>query len=173
MFCNLGLIQRMATKQQFQPPSNEFLYKLGYRFSRDLLSHYNCSVENYLWRAVVVNALEDTMIDRTDRKSATLKTNAHNWIMSNNEDFDRVCHWAMLDPDNVVSAYKKAIALHNIRFQKKHVYWHKYNSLLKCFVNTKDSLKKKILKKKMKSVKKEALYTSCVFVSNVFIEITT
>tara|TARA_R100001015_G_C4620034_1_gene176901 strand:+ start:615 stop:1106 length:492 start_codon:yes stop_codon:yes gene_type:complete len=163
----------MATKQQFQPPSNEFLYKLGFKFSRDLLSHDNCDVENYLWRAVVVNALEDTMIDRTDRKSATLKTNAHNWIISNSKDFDRVCNWAMLDPDNVVSAYKKAITLDNIRFQTKHVYWHRYNHLLKCFKGTQDIVKKKTIRKKMRIVRKEAIYTSCVFISNVFLSVIT
>ena len=63
----------MVAKIQFQPPSTEFLLKLGYRFSRNLLTHTDCYAENYMWRAVVVSALEDTMIDRTDRKSATLK----------------------------------------------------------------------------------------------------
>ena len=30
----------MVAKTQFQPPSNEFLEKLGYRFSKSLLSSY-------------------------------------------------------------------------------------------------------------------------------------
>ena len=89
----------MVAKIQFQPPSTEFLLKLGYRFSRNLLTHTDCYAENYMWRAVVVSALEDTMIDRTDRKSATLKVKAHNWILGECSDFDRVCNWAMLDPE--------------------------------------------------------------------------
>ena len=58
----------MVTRQNFQPQSTQFLLKLGYRFARALFNNDNMISENYLWRAVVINALEDCMILRSDRK---------------------------------------------------------------------------------------------------------
>jgi len=163
----------MAAKTQFQPPSNEFLEKLGYKFSKSLLSHDNCMSENYMWRAVLINALEDTMITRTDRKSATLKVRAHNWIMGSCSDFDKVCNWAMLDPEFVCEAYTGAIKNKKITFRTKHLYWHKYNMLFLKFKNTYDNTKKKIIKNEMKAIRKEAVTGLCVMVTNIYLSVIT
>ena len=113
--------------------------------------------ENYLWRAVVVNALEDTMILRHDRKSSTLKTNAHMWIINSCKDYDKVCNWAMLDPEHVLQAYIKALNNKNIIFCNKHLYWQKYNILFKKSRDCIDLRIKKIIKKEMKDIKKAVL----------------
>ncbi len=159
----------MATKQQFQPPSTEFLKKLGYRFARMLLNHDNMLPENYMWRGVIINALEDTMIERVDRKSAVLKTTAHNWIMSSCSDFDRVCNWAMLDPEHVKTAYKKAMINNHIRFKETHVSWKKYSLLLKKWRKACDMNQKKLLKKKLKVVRQEAVLENSCYVTNVIL----
>ena len=158
----------MATKQQFQPPSTEFLMRMGYRFSRALLNHDNLCEENYLWRAVVVNALEDCMITRGDRKSSTFKQKAHNWIVSNCKDFDMVCSWAMLDPDDVTYAYKNALQNKNIKFTIKHVMWSKYNSLSKCSNREPESRRRRLLKCEMKEIRKKMKSISNYYVSTVF-----
>ena len=163
----------MVAKIQFQPPSTEFLLKLGYRFSRNLLTHTDCYAENYMWRAVVVSALEDTMIDRTDRKSATLKVKAHNWILSECSDFDRVCNWAMLDPESVCEAYTGAIKQKKITFKNKHIQWHKYNNLFQKLQITYDSAKKKNIKKEMKQIRKDAVLGACVLVTSIFLSVIT
>ena len=140
----------MVTKQQFQPPSSDFLKRLGYHFSRILLNSDNMQPENYLWRAVVVNALEDTMILRHDRKSATLKTNAHDWIISNCRDYDRVCNWAMLDHEHVSYAYKKALKNKKILFSNRQLHWRNYNKLFKKLKNCVDHRLKIMIKKDMR-----------------------
>ena len=161
----------MVAKIQFQPPSTEFLLKLGYRFSRNLLTHTDCYAENYMWRAVVVSALEDTMIDRTDRKSATLKVKAHNWILSECSDFDRVCNWAMLDPESVCEAYTGAIKQKKITFKNKHIQWHRYNTLFKNSLTELDYRKKKIIKKQMKGIRIEVDKIVNDFVSTIFLNV--
>lgn len=159
----------MATKQQFQPPSTEFLKKLGYRFARMLLNNDNMLPENYMWRGVIINALEDTMIERVDRKSAVLKMTAHNWIMSSCSDFDKVSNWAMLDPDHVRAAYKKAMINNYIRFKETHVNWKKYNLLLTKWRKACDMNQKKLLKKKLKLVRQEAVLGKNCYVTNIIL----
>jgi len=161
----------MATKQQFQPPSNEFLYKMGYRFSRILLNHDDMIEENYMWRAVIINALEDSMISRSDRKSATLKTVAHNWIISKCDDFDKVCNWAMLDPDVVCYSYKNAVKNKNIRFTNKQILWSKYNTLFKSAQNELDFRKKRLIKKEMKGIRRKVNFMVNSFVSTIFLNV--
>ena len=161
----------MATKQQFQPPSTEFLKKLGYRFSRMLLSYDNMMPENYMWRGVVINALEDTMIERVDRKSAVLKGAAHNWIMSACSDFDQVCNWAMLDPDDVRAAYKKAILQNKIRFKDSQIKWKKYSILLKRWQKSCSAAQKNLLKKQLKISIKAAVFGSDCYVTVAMISV--
>ena len=161
----------MATKQQFQPPSTEFLKKLGYRFSRMLLSHDNMMPENYMWRGVVINALEDTMIERVDRKSAVLKGAAHNWIVSACSDFDQVCNWAMLDPDDVRAAYKKAILKNRIRFKQSQVKWKKYSLLLKKWQKACSVAQKSSLKKQLKLSRREAVLGSNCYVTVALVSV--
>tara|TARA_R110002020_G_scaffold72418_4_gene186391 strand:+ start:1469 stop:1954 length:486 start_codon:yes stop_codon:yes gene_type:complete len=157
----------MATKQQFQPPSNHFLKTLGYRFSRILLNYDNMYSENYLWRAVVVNALEDTMIRRDDRKSSTLKTNAHNWVLGNSFGYDRICHWAMLDPEQVSNAYKEALKKGNIIFTNKHLHWHLYNTLSKKHKNCLDIRIKNNIKKEMRFLRQKVVSEKGELIENV------
>ena len=161
----------MATKQQFQPPSTEFLKKLGYRFSRMLLSYDNMMPENYMWRGVVINALEDTMIERVDRKSAVLKGAAHNWIMSACSDFDQVCNWAMLDPDDVRAAYKKAILKNKIRFKQSQVKWKKYSLLLNKWQKACSVAQKSSLKKQLKLSRREAVLGSNCYVTIALVSV--
>ena len=161
----------MATKQQFHPPSTEFLQKLGYRFSRMLLSHDNMMPENYMWRGVVINALEDTMIERVDRKAAVLKGAAHNWIVSACSDFDQVCNWAMLDPDDVRAAYKKAILKNKIRFKQSQVKWKKYSLLLEKWQKTCNISQKNMLKKQLKVCRKEAVLGNDCYVTVALVSV--
>jgi len=157
----------MATKQQFQPPSNEFLRTLGYNFSRTLLNYDNMYSENYLWRAVVVNALEDTMIKRDDRKSSTLKTNAHNWVLGNSYGYDRICNWAMLDPEQVRDTYKEALKKGSITFTNKNLQWHLYNTLSKKHKSCSDIRIKNNIKKEMRFLRQKVVTEEGELITNV------
>ena len=61
-------------------PSPILLRKMGVKFARSILSCENLQPEAKLWRSVVVNAVEDCLIDHSDRKSSLLKIYSHNWI---------------------------------------------------------------------------------------------
>lgn len=143
----------MVTRQNFQPPSTQFLLKLGYRFARALFNNDNMISENYLWRAVVINALEDCMILRSDRKSATLKTTAHNWILSYCRDFEQICNWAQLDPDEVVYAYRGAIKKKEVTFTQRQLLWFEYNKLSRKTRQEPDHRYKSSMKKEMTNIR--------------------
>lgn len=164
----------MAAKQQFQPPNNQFLLRLGYRFARILFNNDNMVEENYLWRAVVVNALEDCMIVRSDRKSATLKTTAHNWILSHCDSFDRVCNWAQLDPEDVILAYRNAIRNKNITFTQRQLLWHKYNKLYRTTKQEPDHNCKKNIKMEMTKIRLKVKFLSVTqndYVTTLFVDV--
>ena len=47
----------------------------------DFLNNNDYLPETRLWRRVVANALEDTLIVSQDRKRSVAKAKAHNWII--------------------------------------------------------------------------------------------
>ena len=68
-------------------PSPLLMRKMGLRFARSILSFDKLESEEKLWRSVVINAIEDCMIDHSDRKPSLIKIEAHNWILSRTKDF--------------------------------------------------------------------------------------
>ena len=67
--------------------ASPYLLKImGVNFSREIL-YNNPTPEQKLWRAVIINAFDETLIYQTDRKSSLIKMNAHNWILSDNYAF--------------------------------------------------------------------------------------
>ena len=62
------------------------LQKMGLKFARSVLDR-NLDPEQRLWRAVVVNAFDETLINQSDRKSSLIKITAHNWIIEADDNF--------------------------------------------------------------------------------------
>ena len=53
--------------------SPHLMRTMGLKFARSILDAEKLDAEQKLWRAVVVNALEDSMIIQSDRKASLLK----------------------------------------------------------------------------------------------------
>ena len=103
--------------------SSPYLYKLmGLSFTRSVIDK-RLNPEHKLWRAVVINAFDDTMITLSDRKSSVQKIEAHNWIVQESRDFREVCEWALLDPEEMKEHYISALKRKVIAFTKKQVRW--------------------------------------------------
>ena len=99
-------------------------------------SHIDC--ETRLWRAVVNTALEDVMITNQNRTEAVLKGAAHDWFVSDSEDFEYVCLNADLDPKYVKKRYLDAIEKGIIFFTRKQNLNIKYTELYERLRKTKD-----------------------------------
>ena len=80
-----------------------------------------------MWRAVINNALGDVTINSSDRKSSLYKFAVHDWIIQNSDDFQQVCYYAELDPENIRRQYMRAIKLKKILFTDRQLKWKKYN----------------------------------------------
>ena len=63
---------------------------MGTEAAQDLITENHHSAEQKLWRHVVLNAIEDTHVNNTDRKSSLVKLDAHKWICES-EDFEKIC----------------------------------------------------------------------------------
>lgn len=148
--------------------SAEVLQTLGFKMSRDVLSDDNISCEKKLWRSVLTNAVEDTLIINSDRKNSLIKLKAHNWILDSGSNFDEVCTCADIDSDSMISSYKKALSNRIVRFTKRQLMWHKYNKMY-IQINCLDSLEeKKKLRKETKKLREEILTTPNYFVTTIF-----
>lgn len=127
--------------------ASPYLLKImGINFSREIL-YNNPAPEQKLWRAVIINAFDETLIYQTDRKSSLIKMNAHNWILSDNYAFDQVCDWAEVDKEIIRYSYKEACLNKIVRFNTKHVAWKKYDVKYKNMMQERnDKLRNKIRK---------------------------
>jgi len=105
------------------------------------------SNEIKMWRAVINNALLDVAINLSDRKSSLQKLEAHYWIYDNSKDFQQVCFWADLDPDNVRLQYLRAVAKNKIKFTDRQIKWKKYNDNYQKLKNIQDKEERKKLRK--------------------------
>ena len=125
------------------------LKSMGLNFSREIL-YNNPTPEQQMWRAVIINAIEEAMILPSDRKSSLIKMNSHNWILSKCRDFVNVCDWANVDSTEIYRSYKNACYKRLVVFTKKHVAWKQYDIVYKKMMQEPNSsvrlrIKRKIL----------------------------
>ncbi len=106
------------------------LKSMGLPFSREIL-YNNPTPEEQMWRAVIVNAIEETMIMPSDRKSSLIKMNSHNWILTMCNDFISVCDWANVNSTEIYRSYKNACYRKIVVFKEKHVAWKHYDIIYK------------------------------------------
>jgi hypothetical protein len=93
------------------------------------LIQFDVDCETRLWRAVINTALEDVMITNQNRTEAVLKGAAHDWFVSDSQDFEYVCLNADLDPKYVRKRYLDAMEKGIIFFTRKQNLNIKYTEL--------------------------------------------
>ena len=150
--------------------SSPYLYKLmGLSFTRSVVDK-KLNPEHKLWRAVVINAFDDTMITLSDRKSSVQKIEAHNWILQESRDYREVCAWALLDPEEMKEHYISALKRKVITFTKKQVRWAEYNRIYKvlfCDINVDQ---KKLIRRRLDELRKEIHNTSTSYTDSIILE---
>jgi len=150
--------------------SSPYLYKLmGLSFTRSVIDK-RLNPEHKLWRAVVINAFDDTMITMSDRKSSVQKIEAHNWILQESRDYREVCEWALLDPEEMKEHYINALKRKVIAFTKKQVRWAEYNKIYKALFCDINLDQKKLIRRRLDELRKEIHHTSISYTDSIILE---
>jgi uncharacterized protein (DUF433 family) len=148
--------------------SPHLMRTMGLKFARSILDAEKLDAEQKLWRAVVVNALEDSMIIQSDRKASLLKIFAHNWILQGSKDFEVVCAWGNLDPDDIQECYVCALKNHELKFTHRQIMWFDYDKLYKKMLKA-DVKYKKQLRRDLTVFRNKVKDTPTTFLSTIFV----
>jgi len=139
---------------------------MGIDFATIALKNQELLPEQKLWRGVLVNAIEDTLITQSDRKSSIIKLEAHDWIINSGEDFQKVCYWSGFTPEHINEKYIQAIKRGDITFNFKQVAWGKYYLQYKLYKKCQEYESKKYHRKRLESLRKAVIEaTTAVFTS--------
>lgn len=139
---------------------------MGIDFAAIAIKNEELLPEQKLWRGVLVNAIEDTLITQSDRKSSIIKLEAHDWIINTGEDFQKVCYWSGFTPEHINEKYIQAIKRGDITFNLKQVAWGKYYLQYKLYKKCQEYESKKYHRKRLESLRKVVIEaTTAVFTS--------
>lgn len=139
---------------------------MGIDFATIAIKNEEILPEQKLWRGVLVNAIEDTLITQSDRKSSIIKLEAHDWIINTSEDFQKVCYWSGFTPEHINEKYIQAIKRGDITFNLKQVAWGKYYLQYKLYKKCQEYESKKYHRKRLESLRKAVIEaTTAVFTS--------
>jgi len=143
---------------------------MGIEIAESLITQNHHCPEQRLWRHVLLNAVEDTRITQSDRKSSICKMEAHDWITKENKDFTWICWQSGWDPEVVKEQYFKAVRKGNIVFTKRQIKWVEYYKLYLDLKNEKDVEKRQKLRKQVDSLRKKVLNTTTAVVKMFIVE---
>ena len=143
---------------------------MGLSFTRSVVDK-KLNPEHKLWRAVVINAFDDTMITLSDRKSSVQKIEAHNWILQESRDYREVCEWALLDPEEMKEHYISALKRKVISFTKKQVRWAEYNKIYKVLFCDVSVEQKKRVRRRLDELRKEIHDTATSYTDSIILEV--
>ena len=142
---------------------------MGLSFTRSVIDK-RLNPEHKLWRAVVINAFDDTMITLSDRKSSVQKIEAHNWILQESRDYREVCEWALLDPEEMKEHYISALKRKVIAFTKKQVRWAEYNKIYKVLFCDVSVEQKKMIRRRLDELRREIHDTATSYTDSIILE---
>jgi len=142
---------------------------MGTEFATVTLKSDHILPEQKLWRGVLFNALEDSMLNASDRKSSIYKTQAHNWIVNKTDDFEKICYWGGYDPDNVKEKYSEAVLKGDIKFNSKQVAWAKYYKQYLIYKKSKDVESRQYHRKRLEWLRKEVKEATTALISMIVI----
>jgi len=126
--------------------TNKVLKLLGMKLAADMLENPVPS-EQKLFRAILTLALEDVLSNSQGRHESVVKAEAHDWFMSDSEDYRNVCYIAGLDSDWVRERYVKALDSGQVVFTMKQHLQVKYTKLYEHLRAAKDTGHRKLIQK--------------------------
>ena len=144
------------------------LQKMGLKFARSVLDR-NLEPEQKLWRAVDVNAFDETLINQTDRKSSLIKITAHYWIIEARDNFRLACEWGTLDPEDMHECYVRALKKRNIYFTKRQVAWKEYDNVYKKMISEDNKIVRKVKRKEVDAFRKYVKNIPDMVISTIFV----
>ena len=103
--------------------------------------------EQKLFRAILTLALEDVLSNSQGRHESVVKAEAHDWFMSDSEDYKNVCYIAGLDSDWVRERYVKALDNGQVVFTMKQHLQVKYTRLYEDLRAANDTGHRKLIQK--------------------------
>jgi len=103
--------------------------------------------EQKLFRAILTLALEDVLSNSQGRHESVVKAEAHDWFMSDSEDYKNVCSIAGLESDWVRERYVKALDNGQVVFTMKQHLQVKYTRLYEDLRAAKDTGHRKLIQK--------------------------
>lgn len=142
---------------------------MGTEFATITLKSEHLQPEEKLWRGVLHNALDDTFTISSDRKSSINKTNAHNWIVNNADDFQQVCYWGGYDPDHVREKYCESYKTGKIKFNERQIAWAKYYKQYLIYKKCVDLESRKYHRKRLESLRNSVKDATTALISMVFV----
>jgi len=144
------------------------LRRIGIKFARSILNRH-LNPEQRLWRAVVINAFDETLISQSDRKASLIKINAHNWLLSKSDDFRVVCEYALLDHDDMKECYEEALSKQSVFFTKRQVAWKEYDKFYRAMLSEETKLVRKIKRKEVDQFRKKVQELPDTIISTIFV----
>ena len=142
---------------------------MGTEFAEITLKTDHIVPEQKLWRGVLFNALDETMIGSSDRKSSIYKIDSHNWIVSKGDDFEKVCFWGGYDPDNVTEKYSAAVKRGDIKFNERQIAWGKYYKQYLIYKKSKDVESRKYHRNRLEWLRKEVKQATTALISMLIV----
>ena len=142
---------------------------MGTEFAEISLNTNHIIAEQKLWRGVLFNALDETMIGGSDRKSSIYKIDSHNWIVNKTDDFEKVCFWGGYDPDNVTEKYSAAVKRGDIKFNERQIAWGKYYRQYLIYKKSKDVDSRKYHRSRLEWLRKEVKQATTALISMIIV----
>lgn len=146
------------------------LHKIGLKFARSILDK-NLNPEQKLWREVVINAFDETLILQSDRKSSLIKISAHNWIIGGDKDFKQVCEWGTLDPEDMKDCYEVALKKRQVSFSQRQLAWKEYDKLYRRMISEDNKIVRKIKRKQVDDFRKKVKSIPDILISTVVLSV--
>jgi len=146
---------------------------MGIDFATIAIKTEELQPEQRLWRGVLVNAIEDTLISQSDRKSSIIKLEAHDWIINNGEDFEKVCYWSGFTPEHIHEKYILAIKRGDIKFNFKQVAWGKYYLQYKLYKKCQELESRKYHRLRLQSLRKVVMEATTAIFTSILISTAT
>ena len=89
--------------------------------------------EQRVFKAILIQALEDAMSLSVFKRETYWKHDAHRWFLENGKDFQQICWSADIDPEFIRSEYIRLCKERKIIFSKMQAAWIDYRELYKMY----------------------------------------
>ena len=96
--------------------SQNLLKLLGIKLANELTKTDLASNER-VFRAILIQALEDAMSSSKFKRETYWKHDAHRWFLENSQDFQEICWSADLDPEFIRGEYMRLLKERKISFE--------------------------------------------------------